>query len=168
MKNLWRLGLENEIPPEHQVMLNITPHVSVSTSSKWIKTRLYPFSTAATTGILYQPQMINDGDCGAIGGMEIGRGNWSTRRQFSTVPLLFTTNPRWPDPCLNPESCCGKPATNRLSYGTALISELKWYLTFRTNLSFLWRGFVNPMPNTQDGGLSLVSCQQLLIKYIRR
>jgi hypothetical protein len=31
--------------------------------------RLSPLSTAATTGLLYQPQMIDDDDCGAIGGM---------------------------------------------------------------------------------------------------
>jgi hypothetical protein len=30
--------------------------------------------TAATTGLLYQPQVIGDGDCGKIGGMKIGRG----------------------------------------------------------------------------------------------
>jgi hypothetical protein len=30
--------------------------------------------TAATTGLLYQPWMIGDGDCGEIGGMKIGRG----------------------------------------------------------------------------------------------
>jgi hypothetical protein len=29
----------------------------------------------ATTGLLYQPQMIGEGDCGEIGGMKIGRGN---------------------------------------------------------------------------------------------
>jgi hypothetical protein len=31
--------------------------------------RLSPLGTAATTGLLYQPQMIDDGDCGEIGGM---------------------------------------------------------------------------------------------------
>jgi hypothetical protein len=31
--------------------------------------------TAATTGLLYQPRMIGDGDCGEIGGMKIGRGS---------------------------------------------------------------------------------------------
>jgi hypothetical protein len=35
--------------------------------------------TGATTSLLYQPQMIGDGDCGAIGGMKIGRENRSTR-----------------------------------------------------------------------------------------
>jgi hypothetical protein len=40
-------------------------------------------------GLLYQPQMINDDDtdCGAIGGMKIGRRNWSTRRTPAPVPL---------------------------------------------------------------------------------
>jgi hypothetical protein len=41
----------------------------------------------ATTGLLYQPQMIDDCDCGAIGGMKIGKGNWSTRRKPAPVPL---------------------------------------------------------------------------------
>jgi hypothetical protein len=35
--------------------------------------------TAATTGLLYQPRMIGDGDCGEIGGMKICKGNQSTR-----------------------------------------------------------------------------------------
>jgi hypothetical protein len=29
------------------------------------------FGTAAITGLLYQPQMIGDGDCGEIGGMKM-------------------------------------------------------------------------------------------------
>jgi hypothetical protein len=33
---------------------------------------LSPLGTAATSGLLYKPQMIDD-DCGAIGGMKIGR-----------------------------------------------------------------------------------------------
>jgi hypothetical protein len=32
------------------------------------------------TGLLYQPRMIGDGDCGEIGGMKIGRENQSSRR----------------------------------------------------------------------------------------
>jgi hypothetical protein len=43
--------------------------------------------TAATTGLLYQPQMKDDGDCGAIGGMKIDRGNESTRRKPTPEPL---------------------------------------------------------------------------------
>jgi hypothetical protein len=64
---------------------------------------------------LYQPQMIDDGDCGAIGGMEIGKGNRNCRRQpapapfidnkfHMTSPGLELGPPRW-------------EATNRLSYG---------------------------------------------------
>jgi hypothetical protein len=49
--------------------------------------RLSPLGTAATTGVLYQPQMIDDGDCVAIGGMKISRGNRSTRRKPAPAPL---------------------------------------------------------------------------------
>jgi hypothetical protein len=49
--------------------------------------------TAATTGLLYQPRMIGDGDCGEIGGMKIGRGNRSTRRKPAPSVTLSTTNP---------------------------------------------------------------------------
>jgi hypothetical protein len=49
--------------------------------------RLSPLGTAATTGVLYQPQMIDDGDCGEIGGMKIGGGNRSTRRKPAPAPL---------------------------------------------------------------------------------
>jgi hypothetical protein len=55
--------------------------------------------TAATSGLLYKPQMIDEGDCGAIGGMKIDRGNWSTRKKPA-------------------------PATNRLSYCTAMVKRL--------------------------------------------
>jgi hypothetical protein len=48
---------------------------------------LSPLGTAATSGLLYQPQMIDEGDCGAIGGMKIGRGNRSTRRKPAPAPL---------------------------------------------------------------------------------
>jgi hypothetical protein len=48
---------------------------------------LSPLGSAATSGLLYKPQMIDEGDCGAIGGMEIGRGNQSTRRKPAPAPL---------------------------------------------------------------------------------
>jgi hypothetical protein len=38
-------------------------------------------------GLLYQPRVIVDDECGAIGGMRIGRGNRSTRRKLVSVPL---------------------------------------------------------------------------------
>jgi hypothetical protein len=48
---------------------------------------LSPLGTAATSGLLYKPQMIDEGDCGEIGGMRIGRGNRSTRRKPAPAPL---------------------------------------------------------------------------------
>jgi hypothetical protein len=48
--------------------------------------RLSPLGTSSTVGLLYQPRMIDD-DCGAVGGMRIGRGNRSTRRKPALVPL---------------------------------------------------------------------------------
>jgi hypothetical protein len=47
--------------------------------------------TAATTGLLYQPQMIGDGDCGEIGGTKIGRGNRSTRKKTCPSATLSIT-----------------------------------------------------------------------------
>jgi hypothetical protein len=53
--------------------------------------------TAATTGLLYQPQMIRDS--AAIGGIKIGRGNRSIRKKPSPEPLCPPQNPhdqiRW-------------------------------------------------------------------------
>jgi hypothetical protein len=45
----------------------------------FLNLRCGTLSTAATTGLLYQPRMIGDGDCAEIGGMKIGIGNRSTR-----------------------------------------------------------------------------------------
>jgi hypothetical protein len=39
------------------------------------------------TALLYQPRMIEDDECGAVGGMRIGRGNRSTWRKPSSMPL---------------------------------------------------------------------------------
>jgi hypothetical protein len=43
---------------------------------------LSPLGTATTTGLLYQLQMIDDDDCGAVGGMKIGMGNQSLRENL--------------------------------------------------------------------------------------
>jgi hypothetical protein len=48
---------------------------------------LSPLGIAATTVLSYQHQMIDDGDCGAIGGMKICTGNRSTRRKPAPAPL---------------------------------------------------------------------------------
>jgi hypothetical protein len=49
--------------------------------------RLSPLGTSATVVLLYQPRMIVDDDYGAVGGMRIGGGNRSTRREPAPVPL---------------------------------------------------------------------------------
>jgi hypothetical protein len=49
--------------------------------------RLCALYTAANTGLLNQSQMINDGDCGAISGLKIFRGNRDTRRKPTVEPL---------------------------------------------------------------------------------
>jgi hypothetical protein len=48
---------------------------------------LSPVGTAATSGLLYKPQMIDEGDCGAIGGIKISMGKRSTRKKPATAPL---------------------------------------------------------------------------------
>jgi hypothetical protein len=68
-------------------------------------------------GLSYQPRMIDDYE--AFGVMRIGRGNRSTRKKTCPSATLSTTNPTWPDLGSNPGRRGVKPATNRLSYGTA-------------------------------------------------
>jgi hypothetical protein len=49
--------------------------------------------TAATSGLLYKPKMIDEGDCGETGGMKIGRENRSTRRKPAPAPLCLPQIP---------------------------------------------------------------------------
>jgi hypothetical protein len=81
---------------------------------------LDPLGTAATN----RPIVLAPGDYddGQIGGMMIGRGNRSARRKPDPVPLC---PPQTPHACpdANPGRRGGKPTTNRLSYGTALLQR---------------------------------------------
>jgi hypothetical protein len=43
---------------------------------------LSPLGTAATSGLLYMPQMIDEGDCGAIGGMKMSLIRQETRQNL--------------------------------------------------------------------------------------
>jgi hypothetical protein len=45
--------------------------------------------------LLYQPQMIGDDECGAVGGMRIGRGNQSPQRKPAPVPLFQPHDLTW-------------------------------------------------------------------------
>jgi hypothetical protein len=54
--------------------------------------RLSPLGTAATISPLYQPQMINDGDCGEMGGMKIGMGKLKYSEKTCPNATLSATN----------------------------------------------------------------------------
>jgi hypothetical protein len=88
--------------------------------------RLSPLGTAANTGLLYQPQIIDDGDYGAISGMKIGRGNWGTRRKPAPVTLY---PPQIPHDQTRARARAarrgGKPQTN------GLCKKLHSYMRFR-------------------------------------
>jgi hypothetical protein len=76
---------------------------------------LDPLGTAATNSPIVLA--LGDYDDGEIGEM-IGVGNRSTRRKTYPSAALCTTNPTC-CPDANPGGRGGKPATNRLSYGSA-------------------------------------------------
>jgi hypothetical protein len=79
--------------------------------------QLGPLGTAATNRpIVPAPGDYDDGE---IGGMMNGRGNWSTGRKPASVPLCPPQTPH-----ANPGRRGGKPATNRLSYGTAYMYNI--------------------------------------------
>jgi hypothetical protein len=69
---------------------------------------------SATTGLLSQPRMMDDGHCGAVGEMRIGRGNRSARRKPVPVPVCPPHDLTWARTLA---------ATNRLNYVAALSSR---------------------------------------------
>jgi hypothetical protein len=78
--------------------------------------------TAATIGLLYQPRVIGDGDCGKIGGMKIGKGNRSTRRKPAPAPLC---PPQIPPPVLQMRcSLSQSPIQAKILYATRSLSKL--------------------------------------------
>jgi hypothetical protein len=77
-------------------------------------------------GLLYQPRMIDEDECGVVGGM-IGKGSQSTRRKTCPNATLSTTNPTLPDLGSNSDRR-GKKAQRltALSYGTASSAHQPW------------------------------------------
>jgi hypothetical protein len=88
-KNLyWRLlfaGMWHRVFWHSPTFLRISFHLQDFSILSGV--RLSPLGTAVTTDLLYEPQMIDEGDCRAIGGMKFGRGNRSTRRKPAPAPL---------------------------------------------------------------------------------
>jgi len=74
------------------------------------------------TDILFIPQMIYE--YGERRWNDIDRENRRTRRKTCPSATLSTTNPTWIDPGANPGLRGERPATNRLSHGTAACSWL--------------------------------------------
>jgi hypothetical protein len=56
---------------------------------------------------------------------EIDRGKPTTRRKPCPSATLSTTNSTWTDPGSNPGLRSERPATNRLSHGTAYITRIR-------------------------------------------
>jgi hypothetical protein len=81
--------------------------------------------TAATSGLLYKPQMIDEVDCGAVGGMKIDRGNRSTRRKPAPAPLCPPQIPHDPTRARTLGRRGGKSGTNRLSYCECCENDLE-------------------------------------------
>jgi hypothetical protein len=75
-----------------------------------------PLGIAATIVLLYQPQMIDDGDFGAVGGMRVGRGNRSTRRKLVPVPLCPPQTPH--------DLICSR--TRTFAVGSRLLQPEQW------------------------------------------
>jgi hypothetical protein len=84
-------------------------------------------------GLLCQPQMI-DGDCGTIGGMWIGRGNWSTRRKLAPIPLCPPQIPH----VLTQARARAAPVGSRRLTAWAMARPfhgIYWYFCFIRNIS---------------------------------
>jgi hypothetical protein len=61
--------------------------------------------------------------------MKLTGENRSTRGENLPSANLSTTNPTWTEPGSNPGLRGGRPATNRLSHGTALWIHLVCYFS---------------------------------------
>jgi hypothetical protein len=100
--------------------------------------QLGPLGTTATNRPVVPAQgNYNNGE---IGGMTIGRGNRSTWRKPAPVPH---SPPQTPHACpeAKPGRRGGRPATNRLSYGTASSDciVLNVWVIVRTELERMWK-----------------------------
>jgi hypothetical protein len=59
---------------------------------------------------------------------------------------LPTTNPTWIDPGVNPGHRCERPATNRLSHGTAFCMY-EYVTKYRHLFIDIWQGTQGMLPN---------------------
>jgi hypothetical protein len=94
--------------------------------------RLSPLGTAATIGLLYEPQIIDDGDCGAIVGMKSGKVKRSTQRKPA---LLQLCPPQIPHDLIRVRTRASAVGSQRLRYGAAELQSYTYYcVMYRTDL----------------------------------
>jgi hypothetical protein len=67
---------------------------------------------------------------GAIGGIKIGRGNQSTRRKPAQRHFVHHKIPHDQTRARTPDRRDGKPATNRLSYGAAILAPFNFLIFY--------------------------------------
>jgi hypothetical protein len=138
----------------------------ISKSLKKLKTFFYlvceAIGTAATPGLLCQPRVVvkmiveKQMEC-RLGGETEVLGENMPQRHF--CPSQNTT---WPHPGLNPGRRCGKPATNRLSYGAG-----NWRLSKRSlHTSSLDNARVTKRPMTATK-ITFKSCPRIKYEIFR-
>jgi hypothetical protein len=120
--------------------------------------------TAATSGLFYKPQMIDEGD-------------WQRKPKYSekTCPIatLSTTNPTWPDPGSNPGRRGRKPATNYLSYGAAILYSIHDLQTLLESMIIIfWEmtpcgSYSHRRGNLKSYTVRIVRIYSLALKVIR-
>jgi hypothetical protein len=69
--------------------------------------------------------MIDDDECGAVGGMRISRGNQNTREKPASAPLCPPQIPHNLTWTQTRATAVGNRPTNRLSYVTAVTINVK-------------------------------------------
>jgi hypothetical protein len=79
----------------------------------------------ATSGLLYKPQMRDEDECEAIGGIKIGRGNRSTQRKPAPAPLC---PPQIPHDQTRARTRAATVGNQELTYSLHHRSEDKWRL----------------------------------------
>jgi hypothetical protein len=84
-------------------------------------------------GQLYQPRMMDGGECGAVGGM-VGRGNQSTREYSVSVSLCSTQIPHdLPRAQTRATAVASRRLTDCLSYGMAFHTHTRTRTHARTH-----------------------------------
>jgi hypothetical protein len=99
-----------------------------------VESKLGPLGTSATQWPNVPAPVYDDGE---FGGMKICRGNRSTRRKSAPTPLCPPQIPLDQTGARTRGRRGGKPATNRLSYGAALIEVRTFSFRRTTNILHL-------------------------------